>query len=473
MRRVRTRSFAAVAAAAVLLAGCSPSLGDGDGPGGDGADSTEAGGDAVAVPRPEEAPPAEDPQPESTEQDPPSPPEPMRAEGCPAPEPMSDPDGPQAQARVLDRGGDGRPRVEAVVYPRPDHEGSPWSHWGQGLVLDDGRYWSAIGDHLGPDGNSYFFAYDHESSTLTRFGDVLSNVEHQPGAWGFGKVHGQLVQGPCGEVWASTYWGTRRGLTFSDGYEGDVILRLDLASHEIEPVVTPVPRRGIPSLAGAPQVGLLYGEAVDPDTDEGRFFVVDMGSGEVILDDEVEGHTGFRNILVAADGSAYIAVGDHRLAAFRPGSESLEPADLRLPGEWLRASTEPAADGTVYGATRNPDRFFSVTPDGSVQDLGDARGYTASMALSPDGDGFLYVPGAHGNSWEQGTPLLWVDGATGEHRTVVELHDLGVEAFDLRLGGTYSIAVDADERVAYITMNAGEAGEASFGEVVLVIVELP
>lgn len=473
MRRVRTGSFVAVATAAVLFAGCSLSLDDGDDPGNDGTDSEGAGGDAVSGSGLEQAPPAEDPQPEPAEQDPPSPPESTRAEGCPAPEPISEPNGPQAQARVLDPGGDGRPRVEAVVYPRPDDEGSPWSHWGQGLVLDDGRYWSAIGDHIGPDGNSYFFTYDRGSSTLTRFGDVLSNVEHQPGAWGFGKVHGQLVPGPCGEVWAATYWGTRRGLSFSDGYEGDVILRLDPASHEIEPVVTPVPRRGVPSLAGSSEAGLLYGEAVDPDTDEGRFFVVDMASGRVVLDDEVAGHTGFRNILVAADGSAYIAVGDHRLAAFQPGSESLEPADLRLPGEWLRASTEPAPDGTVYGVTRSPDRFFAVTPDGSVQDLGDARGYTTSMALSPDGDGFLYVPGAHGNSWEQGTPLLWVDGATGEHRTVVELHDLGVEAFGLRFGGTYSIAVDAEEQVAYITMNAGEAGEESFGEVVLVIVELP
>lgn len=374
---------------------------------------------------------------------------------------------------MLDAGGDDRARVSAVVYPRPDYEGNPWSHWGQGVILPDGRYWSAIGDHLGPDGNSYFFSYDPDTETLTRFGDVLSNVPHEPGAWGFGKVHGQLVPGDCGEVWAATYWGSRRGLTFEDGYEGDRLLRLDTATYEIAPELVPAPFRGVPSLAGSEEHSLVYGEAVDPETDEGTAFVFDTRTRDVIMETQVPGHTGFRNILVSADGTAHFTIGEGRLAAYVPGSSELTSSDVRLPGEWLRASTVPAEDGTVYGVTRDPDRFFEITADGSVRDLGDARGYTASMALAPDGEGFLYVPGAHGNAWEQGTPVLWVDGESGEHRTVVELHELGVDAFDLRLGGTYSIAVDAERRVVYVTMNAGEAGEESFGEVVLVIVELP
>lgn len=411
-------------------------------------------------------PPGEAPDSEAAEQGS------TRPTGCPPTGRVGAPEGASAPVTLLTERDDGL-RVEAVVYPRPDHEGQPWSQWGQGLVLDDGRFWSAIGDHRGADGNSYFFSYDPDTSTLTRFGDVLSVVDHQDGAWGYGKVHGQLVAGPCGEVWAATYWGSRRGLEFGDGYEGDLLLRLDPASYTIEPVTVPVPRHGIPSLAGWPQGGLLYGEAVEPESDTGRFFVFDVLTGDVVLDEAADGHTGYRNVLVDAAGVAHVAVGGGQLAAYRPGSDGLERADVSLPGDWLRASTHPAADGTVYGVTRDPDQLFAVEPDGNVRDLGPARGYVASMALHPDGERFLYVPGAHGDGWQQGTPLVVVDGDTGEDDVLVELHELGVEAFGLRLGGTYAVAVDSDRDLVYIGMNAGDAGEASFGEVVLVVVHLP
>ncbi|MGH3650186.1 MAG: hypothetical protein ACRDU9_05700, partial [Acidimicrobiia bacterium] len=66
--------------------------------------------------------------------------------------------------------------VSGAVYPHPDYEGNPWSQWGQGIVVDDGRFFSAIGDHLGVDGNSYIYEYDPDENTLTMVGDVLSYV---------------------------------------------------------------------------------------------------------------------------------------------------------------------------------------------------------------------------------------------------------------------------------------------------------
>ena len=44
--------------------------------------------------------------------------------------------------------------IDLAIYPHPDYEGNPWSQWGQGIVAPTGRYYSAIGDHLGADGNS-------------------------------------------------------------------------------------------------------------------------------------------------------------------------------------------------------------------------------------------------------------------------------------------------------------------------------
>ncbi len=128
---------------------------------------------------------------------------------------------------ILSEGTDTVPRVEAVTYPHPEYEGNPWSQWGQGLVLDDGRYISAIGDHRGPDGNSYVFEYDPAIKALTQIVDVLAIADHTPGDWGFGKIHAQMSRGPCNSVMVATYWGTRRDIEFTTSYQGDVLMSLD------------------------------------------------------------------------------------------------------------------------------------------------------------------------------------------------------------------------------------------------------
>jgi hypothetical protein len=128
----------------------------------------------------------------------------------------------------------------------------------------------------------------------------------------------------------------------------------------------------------------------------------------------------------------------------------------------------------VYGVTDDPGQLFALRPDGEIEVLGPVRGDTASLALHPDGDRLFYVPDAHGSSWEQGTPLISVDTETGDEEVVVELNELAEDQLGLRLGGTYNVAVSPDGERVYIGLNAGEpdSGE-TFGEVVLVVVELP
>lgn len=363
-----------------------------------------------------------------------------------------------------------------MVYPRPDYEGEPWSQWGQGLVLRDGRFVSAIGDHRGADGNSYLFEYSPEMHTLRVIGDVLSFIHHEPGAWGYGKIHGQMVAGPCGEVYFSTYWGDRDGLEYGPSYQGDLLFRLDLEGRSVANLGVPVLQRGIPSLAGWAEGGLVFGEAVDPysDPDRGAFFVYDVRRQQVMYRNDDPTHVGFRSIAVDGAGRAYYAIGDGALAVYDPRTNEISTHPHRMPGAWLRAATAPGPQGTLYGATRDPDVLFAMAPSGEIRELGPLRGYTTSLALHPSGDRLFYVPGAHGSGWVQGTPLISVDTRTGEETIVVELNGLAEEHLRLRLGGSYNVAVDPSGRVVYLGMNAGVLGsDASFGEVVLVIVHLP
>lgn len=380
---------------------------------------------------------------------------------------------------LVDLGGSEGVRVEGVRYPRPDYEGNPWTQWGQGIVLPDGRFVSGIGDQLGPDGNSYLYEYNPEAGTLTMLGDILSYVDHVPGTWGYGKIHGQMVSGPCGEIYFSTYWGSYRGLEFEGDYRGDILFRLDPYGRTLSPLGVPVDLHGQASLASAPTLGLVFGESIDPvlkeqGVDQGPLFVYDVQQEEIVFLGPESPHVGFRSILVDSRGRAYYSVGDGELAIYDPESGELDTHPATLPGNWLRAVTEVADDGSVYGVTREPDVFFALRPNGEIVDLGAAEGYTTSLALTPDGDDFFYMPGAHGNAWKLGGALTRVNTSTGRQEVVVKLNPLVEEGLGLTVGGTYNVAVSPDGKTVYVGANVSPLGDDSgFGEVVLLVVHLP
>lgn len=367
--------------------------------------------------------------------------------------------------------------VSAGLYPLPHGRGDPWSQWGQGIVLPSGRFVSAVGDHLGVDGNSWFYEYDPGSGQLVRTADVSEALGHDRGDWGYGKIHAQMALGPCGEVVAATYWGTRRDLVVGGSYRGDHLVRYDPGTSELTSLGVPAAGFGIPSLAISSDGRYVFGEAVDPESqpDAGAFFAADATTGEVVFRSDDDRHVGFRSILVGSDGAVYFSGGDGRLLRHEPGIGDLTVARSELPGEWLRAASAVAPDGSVFGVTRGPDRLFEMTADGEIIDMGPTEGYVASVALSPDGGTLYYVPDAHSGAWTNGTPLIAVDTASGEQDVLVELNPLIESALGVRVGGTYNIAVDPQSGRIYVGLNASAVGsddlEATFGSVVLAVVD--
>ena len=358
--------------------------------------------------------------------------------------------------------------VDIVEYPLPEYEAKTWSQWGQGAIGADGSFISAVGDHRGPDGNSFFYAYDPETSTMTRFADVLSLVDHRPGDFGYGKVHAQMVVGACGNVYAHTYWGTRRDLE-TESYQGDLLLRMDTATIEVLGVTAE--GRGTASMAGNSDGTLLFLETVEPEEKIPELVVYDVLARRPV-NSVTEPHIGNRALAVGGDDRVYFSASDSRLSVYNHGDGTVTDIGDSIPGKFLRAATSPRADGSMVGVTRDPNEFFILNPDGSVDPLGSAAGYTASLAISEDGQHVYYVPGAHGNSGDLGTPVIELDVETGQQTNLVGLFDAAQELLGVRLGGSYNVVLDSQARRLYVGLNAGE-GEETFGRVFLAIINLP
>jgi hypothetical protein len=141
-----------------------------------------------------------------------------------------------------------------------------------------------------------------DTGSLAQLTDVLSLTDHRPGAWGYGKIHAQMVPGPCGEVYVATYWGTNEGLTFSASYQGDRLFRIDPASDTIADLGTPVPEHGLPSLAGQPTAPARGRPDPLRRGLQGPFFVMTYETETVFQDGDAA--VGFRNIAADAEGGS-------------------------------------------------------------------------------------------------------------------------------------------------------------------------
>lgn len=381
------------------------------------------------------------------------------------------PDGPSVQLEEVATFDGGT--VSAAEYPVPDDLGEPWSQWGQGVVLPDGRFVSGVGDHRGADGRSWFYEYDPATSALVQTTEVSEALGHRAGDWGYGKLHAPMVLDVCDRVVTATYWGSRRGLELGGSYSGDHLIRYDPASREVTSLGVPVTGYGLPSLSISPDRSTLYVEAVDPtsDPDAGVFLVVDALTGDVLHTDTSVDHIGFRDVLVTPEGDGLFASGNG-LAGSSPTGAPISEDGVFGGESWFRSATPPADDGSVAISTRDPDALWIRDATGEFRDLGELDDYVAALALTSDGATAYFVPGAHGGGAKIGTPLVAADTRTGEQEVVVLLNDVIEPALGIRVGGSYNVAVDDANHRVYVGLNGGAADEeGAFGDVVLAVVE--
>lgn len=121
------------------------------------------------------------------------------------------------------------PRVKFLYYDCQTYAGKPWSVRGDGLVAN-GKYYSAVGDHLSPEGNAYVYEFDPDAGNLRKLRDLRSVLDRPDGHYTPGKFHSELGMGKDGWIFFSTHRGsTRVGLDPKSHFEGDWIMKVNPA----------------------------------------------------------------------------------------------------------------------------------------------------------------------------------------------------------------------------------------------------
>jgi hypothetical protein len=364
------------------------------------------------------------------------------------------------------------PRVDFAFYPGQTYRGKPWSNWSDGCVLN-GKYYSALSDHLAPSGSGFLYEFDPGARTVRLLADLKSflvqskqlatNELYTPG-----KVHSRVLAGQDGWLYYSTHRGSPRECSDAVGYRGDWILRTrpdpDPAKVKTEVVMAyPVAKHSMPASALDTNRMIFYaGTVPGPDAaDQGNLFLaVDVASRQTLL----VASNGFDRYAMIAKSTGRLYWGAKSEAKGSPVTglkfDPEKRAILPCPAvPHVRACTAETADGKIYGVSGNAcDIWMFDTKTETLTPLGDGsvgnNTYVTSMDIDPSGRYLYYVPGAHGGGPREGTPVIQFDVKTRTRKVIAFMNAMAKQAGAV-FEGTFSTALNETGDTLFVTWNMG------------------
>lgn len=380
------------------------------------------------------------------------------------------------------------PTVDFMYYPGQTYAGDPWSVWGDGSA-ENGKYYSAIGDHLSPKGSPYVYEYDSATKKLRvlvcvrKFlessGSIPESMYYTPG-----KIHGRVDLGSDGWLYYSTHRGSPGTTNDAHGYLGDWILRTNPTSGETEVVAThPVAKHCIPCSVLDPERMIFYGgTAAGKDAPEQKvqFFAYDIKRNKLLYSGP-DGPARYM-FLARSTGIVYYVPGGEGYAG---PLMRFDPAKGGPPtpvgGEiGLRSATQETPQGMIYTVSRGPEMtlwsFNTKTEEIKKLDAGlvGKQTYVTSLDVDPTGRYLYYNAGAHGGTEEEGAPLVQYDLKTKQKKVIAFLHPTIQKECGYTPIGTFGSAIDEDGSKLYITWNGHRNGAKSKWDVcALTVIHIP
>ncbi len=365
------------------------------------------------------------------------------------------------------------PTVDFLLFPGQDYAGKPWSNWGDALFAK-GKFYLSIGDHLAPAGNAFVYEYDPATKALRKIVDLQKVLNLPEGHYAPGKIHSRLDLGSDGCLYFSTHRGSTRVTTDQYHYKGDWIVRHDLASGKSEAVTCgPVPKHCIPTSVLDPERMIFYGGTAagsgGGDDDGVQFFAWDVKAGKLLH--SCPGGPPRAMILAKSTGRVYWTPGKAdmvgSLLRWDPAKGG-EP--VKIAAELgLRAATAETPQGIVYtvakgGKGTSATIYAFNTKTEEVEILGDAavgsQAYITTIDVDPTGRYLYYMPGAHGGSELDGTPIVQFDVKTRKRKVIAFLHPFIRGKYGCTPVGTFGAALDDKGETLAVVWNVNRSGRA-------------
>jgi hypothetical protein len=351
------------------------------------------------------------------------------------------------------------PKVVLLYLPGQTYAGKPWSNWGESLFAN-GIYYTAIGDHLAPQGNAFVYAFNPEKKEAERVVDVRKVLGMPAGHYTPGKIHSRITQGSDGWLYFATHRGSTRTTTDANHYKGDWVMRYHPGDKKTEIVMqAPVPKHCIPVSAMDGKRMVLYG-STHPGDNKGNphFFALDLKAKKVLLDSD-DGPKRALAVSPSTGRAYYVRGSDDKLIRYDTKTNKLTVLDASL---GMRAASAETKDGIIntvsQGKKGERSKIFAFdTKTEKAREVGTAsvggQEYITALALSPDGKFLYYAPGAHGSGDRDGTPIVQFDTRSGKRKVIAFLAKACAK-YGVTPKGTYGVALDDRGERLFVTWNA-------------------
>jgi hypothetical protein len=378
------------------------------------------------------------------------------------------------------------PRIDFMYYPGQDRDARPdgrWSGWGDACFAH-GKYYSAIGDHMGPRGTVLLCEFDPVTQAfrvvvnLTDFldgsGALTDAMEYRPG-----KIHGRIDLGNDGWLYYSTYMGTEQGCDDRHGYLGDWIMRTQPQTGQTEIVAAfPIPRHTLPmSVLDADRMVFFGCTAPGADAAEqaSLFYAYDLRAHRVLFT-----APGGPERYAAFSRSTGRVYWDGR--KYDPEANAIVECSTIPYLPYVRAATRETPDGIIYATTgRQRVGVGDMWAFDVKTETFSARGsafvgvstYITTLDVDATGRYIYYAPGAHGSAAADGTPVVQFDAWTSQRKVIAFLSPFYSKRCGYVPEGTYGLSLDATGERLFITWNGHREGSDGWDVAALTVLDIP
>ena len=380
--------------------------------------------------------------------------------------------------------------------PDPDKVVGLWSSWSlTNHYPPNGRFYGALGDHIGYNAHLYITEFDPATRTVRCFPEINKVLGRTRSEFGDGKIHGWLDfhRGP--ELWFCTYWceyPEPKTEDWATGYDGGHIMSLNVETGDITDYGVPVKRCSWPHHRLDTTRGIMYGVGYYHE-----FLAWDVAQQEVLWGGYLPEGMRWDTRVISVDevtGRAFCSNhhpddAESHILRYDPAENRCVRLDVHVPKNDItghynatRANTRHrGSDGLIYFQCHDGQMFALDPENETVTDKGinwpGEQRYTAGMEQSPGGRYIYYTPGAHGRAYMDGSPLIQYDTHTGVRKVLAFLCPFHLEKYGYTTGGSYGLKLDETGEHLFLIWNGAFTDhpptEDVFGNAAIMYVHLP